>query len=345
MDEALPQRNREPQVAGAGSQSPGEIYDAALDARARMADRLRLTPVVTSTSVDEVVGCSVLLKAENQQRTGAYKPRTALNSLLRARELGLIPEAGVVADSSGNYGQALAWAAGTLGVPATVVVPASTNPLKIAACLRYGATVVTDGITWHNRAGAARAVASERCLLELPADSWDGIAGDGTIALELADQTPPFDTLIAPVSTGGLIAGIAAVAKHLWPQLRIVGVQPATSGHALRSLESGSLSRLDAPPDTIADGARTLALGQRPFELIRACLDEVVLVEDDHTLRATWLLMTRTKQVIEPTAALPVAALLAGLVEADRALCVVSGGNADLVDLGQRFAALEEARA
>jgi threonine dehydratase len=276
---------------------------------------------------------------EGFQRSGSYKPRTAFNGLLGAMQGGRLRD-GIVADSSGNYAQALALAGKELGVKVTLIVPETTNPLKVAACRAYGAEVLSEGINWSNRAGAADAFAEGRDVLNLPSDSWDGIAGDGTISLEIADQVPRFDAVLVPVSTGGLIAGIAVVAKELFPDVRIIGVQPQTSGHALKSLSSGHLHRLPEPPRTIADGARTLALGERAFSVIRETVDEIVLVPDEDIIRATWLLMTRTKAVIEPTGALTFASLLGGQAEAERPVCIVSGGNADLAALCADFAEL-----
>lgn len=318
---------------------PSTAERAALEARARMGNLLHLTPLVRSRSLDERSGRSLLFKAENLQRTGSYKPRGAFNSLLVARQRGQIPEHGVVVDSSGNYGQAIARSALELGIKATIFMPEDGNEMKARACLAAGANLVRRGITWQNRGPAARSYAEEHDLLYVPADAWDGIAGDGTLSLELMDDDKDFDTVVGPLSSGGLLAGVAIVLKSRRPHVRVIGVQPAASGHALESLQTGTIRVLDKAPDTIADGARTLALGQRPFDVLRHNLDGVVLVDDTWTLKATWLLMTRTKMVVEPTGALAFAAVLAGKVEGDRAVCLVSGGNADLVDLGNRFAA------
>jgi len=313
--------------------------DSATAARSRMHGTLRETPLVSSASLDRRARCKLLFKAENLQRTGSYKPRGSFNSLLVARERGEIPSAGVVVDSSGNYGQAVAKGAQLLGIPATVVMPKGGSDLKARACTASGATVVREGVTWMNRGDRARALAEERDLLYLPADAWDGMAGDGTLSLELFGQANDFDCLIVPVSSGGLIAGVAVVAKAMDPAVRVVGVQPAASGHALRSLQVGRIVSLDKAPETIADGARTLALGERPFRIMRDNVDSVVLVDEEWTLLATWLLMTRLKMVVEPTGALPLAAVLAGEVGSERAVCLISGGNADLSDLGIRFGA------
>lgn len=310
-----------------------------LVARYRMQPYIRETPVVKSKDLNRLVGADVSLKMENFQRSGSYKPRTAFNGLLGAMQDSDLRD-GVVADSSGNYAQALALAGKELGINVTLIVPETTNPLKVAACRAYGAEILSDGVDWSNRAGAAKTFAEGRDVLNLPSDSWDGIAGDGTITLEIADQVPRFDALLVPVSTGGLIAGIAMVAKELFPDVRIIGVQPETSGHALESMNSGQLYRLTEPPRTIADGARTLALGERAFSVIRETVDEIVLVPEQEIIRATWLLMTRTKAVIEPTGALTFASLLGGYVCAEHPVCIVSGGNADLAALAANFAEL-----
>ena len=312
---------------------------AARAAQSRLHDLINVTPLIQSRSLNALAGRSLWFKAENLQRTGSYKPRGSFNSLLVARERGEITAGGVVVDSSGNFGQAIAFGARELQVEATVFMPADSNEMKARACAAAGATVVREGITWQNRGSSARDYAEEHDLLYLPADAWEGMAGDGTLSLELLDQNHDFDTVVAPLSSGGLLAGMAIVLKSLRPDIRVVGVQPAASGHALRSLQSGRICTLDEAPRTIADGARTLALGERPFAILQSCLDSVVLVDDEWTLRATWLLMTRTKMVVEPTGALAFAAVLAGKVASDRVVCLISGGNADLADLGTRFRA------
>jgi threonine dehydratase len=287
---------------------------SAIAAKARMKGLLRETPLVSSADLDQRAGCSLRFKAENLQRTGSYKPRGSFNSLLVARERGEIPGGGVIVDSSGNYGQATAKGAQLLGIPATVVMPEAASAVKARACAANGATVIRAGVSWNDRGDRARACAEERDLLYVPADAWDGMAGDATLSLEIFGQTRDFDTLIVPLSSGGLIAGVAVVAKAIDPAVRIVGVQPAASGHALRSLREGRIVSLDEAPDTIADGARTLALGERPFQLIKDNVDAVVLVEDEWTLLATWLLMTRTKMLVEPSGALPLAAVLRSVI-------------------------------
>jgi threonine dehydratase len=144
------------------------------------------------------VGATVFLKAENLQKTGSYKPRGSFNSLMRALAQGLVPDNGIVVDSSGNYGQAVACAAGDLGIPAVIVAPKTTNPLKIAAAQGYGATVITEGVNWSNRTEMGARIAEEQGLLHVPADSWDGIAGDGTLSLELLDQVSDLLSPSAP---------------------------------------------------------------------------------------------------------------------------------------------------
>ena len=312
---------------------------AARAAQSRMRDLVKVTPLIQSRSLNARSGRSVLFKAENLQRTGSYKPRGSFNSLLVARESGQISVGGVVVDSSGNFGQAIAVGARELDVKATVFMPADSNEMKARACAAAGANVIREGITWQNRGSSAREYAEEHDLLYVPADAWEGIAGDGTLSLELLEQDTDFDTVVAPLSSGGLLAGIAIVLKSRRPNVRVVGVQPADSGHALRSLETGQICVLDEAPRTIADGARTLALGERPFAILQHCVDSVTLVDDEWTLRATWLLMTRTKRVGAPTGALAFAAVLAGKINSERTVCLISGGNADLVDLGIRFRA------
>jgi threo-3-hydroxy-L-aspartate ammonia-lyase len=301
-------------------------------AAARIAGRVHRTPVLGSRLLDAALGCEVVAKAEHLQRVGAFKARGAFNALLsldpatRAR--------GVIAVSSGNHGQAVALAAAETGASAVVVMPSDANPAKVAATRFYGAEVITQGVTPATREAVVLRLAGERGLhLVHPFDDLDVMAGQGTAALELLEEVGEVDVVLVPVGGGGLISGTAAAVKGRSPATRVVGVEPAVAADARDSLAAGRRVALPAPPETIADGVRSLMVGERPFEVIRRLVDEIVTVTEDELLDTLALAWSRTKQLIEPTAALPLAALRTGVVRARRAGVILSGGNVDATAL------------
>jgi threo-3-hydroxy-L-aspartate ammonia-lyase len=301
-------------------------------AAARIAGRVHRTPVLTSRRLDAELGARVFLKAEQLQRVGAFKARGAFSALLALDEA--TRARGVVAVSSGNHAQAVALAAAETGSSAVVVMPADANPAKVAATRAYGAEVLQEGVTGETREAAARAVAAERGLhLVHPFDDYDVMAGQGTAACELLDQVPDLDLVLAPVGGGGLIAGTAAAVKGRSPATRVVGVEPATAADAKASLAAGERVALPATPATVADAVRSLQVGERPFAVMRRHLDEVVTVTDAELLDALALVWSRTKQLVEPSSALPVAALRTGAVAGARVGVILSGGNLDAAAL------------
>jgi threo-3-hydroxy-L-aspartate ammonia-lyase len=298
-------------------------------AAARIAGRVHRTPVVRSRLLDAELGCQVLAKAEHLQRTGSFKARGATSAVLALDPA--VRARGVVAVSSGNHAQAVAMAAAAAGAPAVVVMPADSNPAKLAATRAYGAEVVSEGVTHERRDAAVLALAAERGLhLVHPYDDPHVMAGQGTAALELLEQAgQELDAVVVPVGGGGLIAGTAAAVKGSAPRTRVVGVEPAAADDARRSLAEGRRVRLPAAPVTLADGVRALTPGERTFAVMRRLVDEIVTVTEEELVAALALLWSRTKQLVEPSGALPVAALLSGAVRARRAGVVLSGGNVD----------------
>jgi threonine dehydratase len=280
----------------------------------------------------------VLLKAELLQRGGSHKLRGTLNWFLARAEAGESIR-GVVAATSGNHGQALALAARQVGSACTIVAPEGSNPLKLRAAEAYGATVVQSGVDGLNREVVADDIAARYGYARNRADDPEGIAGLGTIGVEMLDQVPDVDIVLVPVGLGALIGGVALAVKESRPSVRVIGVEPASAADAAASFKSGRLKTLEVAPTTLADGARALSLSERTYGLIRRYVDDIVVVSEDDILEATWLLWTRTKLLVEPTGALTVAALLNGGVPSGRAIAVLSGGNADVVDLAERFTA------
>jgi threonine dehydratase len=290
-------------------------------AAARISPYVHRTPLLTSRTL------GFAMKAENTQKGGAFKVRGALNKLLsldpgvRAR--------GVVAFSSGNHAQGVAIAAALCDVPAVIVMPEDSVAHKVAATKAYGAEVVQEGVDVHSRDAVARGIAEARGMtLVPPFDDPFVIAGQGTVGLELLAQDPDLELVLVPLGGGGLLAGVALAVKTLKPSIRVVGVEPSAGDDGVRSFRSGRRIPLEAPPRTIADGARTLCVGERNFEIIRRFVDDIVTVDDDALLEAVWLLASRAKTVVEPTGALGAAALLGGRVGGGgRAAVVLSGGN------------------
>jgi threonine dehydratase len=295
------------------------------------------TPVLTSRTLDEQLGCSVSMKAENLQRMGAFKFRGGYNAV---NVLGDAERArGVVAFSSGNHAQAVALAARLHGCPAVIVMPTDAPALKVAATRGYGAEVVLYDRYTEDRAAIARRLADERGLALIPPfDHLPVMAGQGTAALELLQDTGPLDALIAPVGGGGLLSGCAVAAKALAPGIVVYGAEPEAGDDARRSLLEGRIVQLAEVPRTICDGQQTQALGALPFEVLRALAAEVLVVPDAAVVAAMHFAFERMKTVLEPSGACALAALMhhRERFAGQRVGVVLSGGNIDAA----RFAAL-----
>jgi threonine dehydratase len=297
----------------------------------RAAERLRgvahRTPVLTSRTLDERVGARADLKAECFQRGGAFKFRGAYNKISSLAEDAL--QRGVIAYSSGNHAQAVAIAAGLLGTHATIVMPEDAPAAKLDATRGYGAEVVLYDRWTESREEIGARLAEERGLeLVRPYDDPLVMAGQGTAALELLEEVPHLDLLLAPVSGGGLIAGCATAAKARRPEIRVAGVEPEAGDDTRRSLAAGERVRIDVPR-TIADGLQAPEPGELTFEVNRRLVDEIVTVTDGEIVDAMTFLFDRLKLVVEPSGAVGVAALLSGKLEARGAQVgvVISGGN------------------
>lgn len=300
-----------------------------LAARERLDGRVHQTPVYASRSLDALVGCSIVFKCENLQRSGSFKARGALNTLLQldADELRL----GVATHSSGNHGAALAMAAQDLGIAATIVVPANAPATKRSAIAAYGAQIVECGPTLAEREAAlAEVVAATGAIFVAPYNDSRVIAGQGTTALELIESHPAVEQIWVPVGGGGLASGCVLVVQNTG--VRVVASEPELADDAFRSLASGELQPA-LPPRTIADGLRT-ALGPLNFEILRDYALTIHRVSEAEISAAQKLLMQRLKLVVEPSAAVPFAGLLnvSRLQQLD-ARCVgvvLTGGNTQL---------------
>jgi threonine dehydratase len=310
--------------------APFIALDAIRDARARGAGVVKITPLDPSTTFSILSGRQVRLKLENLQKTGSFKVRGALN---RIQSLDAAARArGVVAASAGNHAQGVAYAAQVAGVRATVVMPETAALSKIEATAAYGAEVVLAGADYARACVAAETLAAERQATLVHAfDDSDVIAGQGTLGLELIEQYPEVDTVVVPVGGGGLLAGIVSALRGAGSRARLVAVQPAGASALAPSLAKGERVRLESC-DTIADGLATGTVGALPFEIIRAGVDDVVVVSDAEIAAAVLLLLERAKTVVEGAGAVGVAACLSGRLPAGggHIAVVISGGNIDM---------------
>lgn len=316
--------------------APTPTYDDVLAAAARLRGHAQRTPVVTSAEIDGSTGAQVFLKCENRQRMGAFKFRGAFNALAR-----LEPAArarGVVAFSSGNHAQAVALSAQLLGMPAAIVMPQDAPACKVEATRGYGAEVILYDRYRENREDIARRLAEARgAALIPPFDHPDVIAGQGTAAAELFEETGALDALFVCLGGGGLLAGSLLAAAALAPGCRVYGVEPAAGNDGQMSLRRGSIVRIEVPA-TIADGAQTQSLGHHTFEIIRRSVADILTVTDDELIEAMRLCADALHMVIEPTGCLGLAGMLAQgrRLAGQRVGVILSGGNVD----PQRFAQL-----
>jgi len=309
-----------------------EIQDAA----ARLQGVAHRTPVVTSRTLDDMLGLRVLMKAENLQRMGAFKFRggyNAVNVLSDAQR-----SRGVVAFSSGNHAQAVALAARLHGCAATIVMPHDAPALKLAATRGYGAEVIVYDRYREDRAEIAQRLTAERgASLIPPFDHLPVMAGQGTAALELIEDAGPLDALIVCAGGGGLLSGCAVAAKHLMPGIEVFGAEPQRGNDMQQSLRSGQIVHIDVPR-TICDGQQTQAVGRHPFEVIRAHVKDVLTVPDPTVVEAMRFAFERMKLVLEPSGACALAALMLHRerFQGQRVGVTLSGGNIGI----DRFVAL-----
>lgn len=312
-----------PDGVGAGTGTSVAIADV-VAAHARIAESTTRTPLLRS---HWTLG-DLWLKAENLQPTGAFKLRGATNAITK-----LEPDVrarGVVTHSSGNHGQAVAWAARAAGVPAIIVMPHEAMPVKIAATKALGAEVVL--VPNAQREITAETIRAQRGMtLVPPYDHPDVIAGQGTLVVEVLEDLDHIDTVLVPVGGGGLISGVGVAMASLSPRTRVVGVEPALAADARQSLAAGRRIAWDARSTyrTVADGTRTPILGELTFPIIQKTVDEIVTVDEDEIFQAVAALIRQSHLVVEPSGALSVAAHLAAPQTYGRTVAVLSGGNID----------------
>jgi threonine dehydratase len=314
-------------------------WQAILDAHARIQPRIHRTPVLTSSSLDGMTGARLFFKCENFQRTGSFKIRGASNAILSLSE----QEAarGIVTQSSGNHGAAVACAAAWRGVPAFIVMPKNAPSVKVRAIEAYGGkiTFCEPKVSSRNEV-CARVLAETGAALIHPFDNDQIIAGQATAAKELLETIPDLDAVFAPVSGGGLLSGTCLGAKGLRPGIQVFGCEPERADDAYQSLTSGQLQSLESS-DTIADGLRA-SLAPRTFAILRDNVERILLASEEEMIAAMRTVWERMKIIIEPSSAVAIAPLLKPGAVASLGLgqrrdgapaklgVIFSGGNVDL---------------
>jgi len=301
------------------------------EARDRIADVARVTPIEYSHTFSERTGAAVHLKLENFQRTGAFKIRGALNRITTLSDAE--QAAGVVTASAGNHAQGVALAATRAGVDATIVMPEHAPISKVKATRGYGARVVLAGVDYEEAQARAHEIEREEGRTYVHAfDDKMVMAGQGTIGLEILEQQPDVETVIVPIGGGGLISGIATAIKAQQPDVRVIGVQAEGAASVVESLENGEIQSRDSV-DTVADGIATRSVGEQPFEIIQERVDEVVTVSDEEIALALTMLLERSKTLVEGAGAVALSALLEGRFEHEEGEVIVPalcGGNIDM---------------
>jgi len=299
-------------------------------AHARIRPHVHRTPVFTCAAVDAEVGAKLWFKAESFQKIGAFKARGASNAVFSLSDD--VARRGVVTHSSGNHGAAIAYAAGRRGVPAWVVMPENAAKVKLENVRRLGATIRFSAPDAASRAAVCAEVERETgATLIHPFDNADVIAGQGTAALELLEDVPSLDVVIAPVGGGGLLSGTSIAAKGVRPGIRVFGAEPANAGDAAVAFRSGKVEPLPPGLATIADGLRT-TIGANNFPIIQRQVDDIVTVAEEAIVAAMRTLWDELKIIVEPSAAVPFAAIEEGKISVtDRRVGIIlSGGNVDL---------------
>jgi threonine dehydratase len=304
-------------------------YTDILEAQKRISSLVERTPILTSSTIDKMTDSAVFFKCENLQRVGAFKFRGALNAVYQLSNEQRA--AGVVAHSSGNHAQALALAASLLDVKSTIIMPKNSPAVKVNATRGYGAEIIFCENTVNSRVETAERIVKERgSVLIHPYDNDHIIAGAGTAALELLQEVQDLDVIIAPVGGGGLLSGSSIAAKGFNPDIRVLAGEPSGADDAFRSLRDGTIYP-SVDPQTIADGLRT-NLSERTFSIIRDNVERIILVTDVEIVRAMRLHWERMKLVVEPSGAVPLAALLKerDSLAGAKIGVIISGGNVDL---------------
>lgn len=311
------------------------MYEKIVEAAKRLDGIAHKTPVLTSTLLDELTGNQIFLKCENFQRMGAFKFRGAYNTISSLPQE--TRNKGVVAFSSGNHAMATALTCKILHIPATVVMPHDAPQVKMEAVRDYGATIIT-----YNRATESREEIAQGLIDEFgytlipPFDAEPIVAGQGTVAKEFIEEIGELNYLLVPCGGGGLLSGCAVSSKHLSPDCKVIGVEPAISDDATKSFKTGVLQTVKSP-NSIADGLNTPLLGKVTFPLINEYVDDFITVTEEEIKAAMYFLWTRVKVVVEPSGAVALAAYRKLSAKGKKIGVVLSGGNVDVRTAGDLF--------
>jgi threonine dehydratase len=301
--------------------------------RDRIAPHIKHTPLLTSRQLSEITGYDVRLKAELFQRVGSYKIRGSLNKFSQMSDEQ--KRRGVVCSSAGNHAQGVALAAKIHGIRAVVCMATNATPSKIAATRAYGAEVVLHGTIWDEANEKAKELVRDEGLTYVhPFDDEQLIAGQGTVGLEIVQDWPEVDAVVAPIGGGGLISGVSMAVKSHNPAAKVIGVESSDGPAMQRSLEAGHLESIEC--NTIIDGLRVRRCGELNFSVVQRFVDEIVALPDSQIFEAMLWVMERCKLVVEGAAAAPVGALLQGLVrlpKGSKVVAILSGGNVNLDQL------------
>lgn len=296
------------------------------EARERIAHIVKRTPIMSSETISKDIGNELFFKCEHLQKTGAFKIRGASNKV--------IYEAGrnakhVIAASSGNHGQAVAYIANQLGISSTIVVPEDAAACKRAAIQAYNGNLEFCGTTSEERIERAEQLTQDgQAVFIPPYDDPFIMAGQGTAGLEIVEQLDGIDEVYVPIGGGGLISGVATAIKESNPRIRVIGVEPAIANDTYLSFKEGKRINNGAST-TIADGLRTSVPGELTFPVVRRYVDEIILVDEESIKQAFTRVLTRMKQLIEPSGAVSVAGALKRKPEGKRIVALISGGNVD----------------
>lgn len=305
------------------------------EAHERIKSFVHRTPVMTSERINEIAGCSVFFKCENFQKVGAFKARGAMNAALQ-----LTPEQrakGIATHSSGNHAQAIARAAKILGIPAYIVMPSSAPEIKKKGVRGYGGEIFECENNLASRESTLLDVITKTGATEIhPFNNYEVIAGQATAAKELIEDTPQLDFMLVPVGGGGLLSGTLLAAKYFSPSTNVIAGEPAGADDAYRSLQSGKIEASQS--NTIADGLLT-SLGDKTFPIIRDHVAKIITVTEDEIIAAMRLIWERMKIIVEPSCAVPFAAVLKEKNEFNgkKVGIILSGGNVDLAKVATWF--------
>ncbi|BES64570.1 threonine ammonia-lyase [Gottschalkiaceae bacterium SANA] len=303
------------------------------EARENLRGIIHSTPVIYSEYFSEMSGNEVYIKPENYQKTGAFKIRGAYNRISKLTDEERA--CGVICSSAGNHAQGVAYAAQQLGVQATIVMPNVTPLIKIEATRSYGAEVIVHGEVYDDAYAEARRIQKETGAVFIhPFDDWDVVYGQGTIGLEILEDVEDVDIVLVPVGGGGLISGICLAIKENNPNVRIIGVEPEgaqTLGHSIRKK---SIVQLEVV-STVAEGVAVRTPGKKAFKIVQEYVDEMITIDDRELLEIFTILIEKHKMIAETAGILPLAALKKLKVWGKKIVCVVSGGNIDVVNVSE----------